>query len=163
MVKSSYSEHLAVTGNAATLAVIHTILGAFISYLFYYLFDEFNEAWQAKPTWYKLTDVTVEIMMIAIFGYWASEATILIPPIFHTSKAKELDVDTWVSGIFFVIALFLFLDGLTEKLKYLQDSFFEGTFSKLLPQYGSIIDFSLSYQPVTEEDKKKAARKTEAK
>jgi hypothetical protein len=57
------------------------------------------------------------------------------------------------------------LDGLNEKLKYLQNLYFEDTFSKLLPQHGSIIDFSLSYEPVTEEDKKKveAARKTEAK
>jgi hypothetical protein len=165
MGKFSYAEHFAVTGNAASLAVIHTVYGAFISYLFYYLFDEFDESWQAKPTWYRLTDVTVEIMLIAVFGYWASEATLLIPPIFKTSKAKEVAVDSWVSGIFFVIALFLFLDGLTEKLKYLQNLYFEDTFSKWLPQYGSIIDFSLSYEPVTEEDKKKAEalRKTEAK
>lgn len=165
MGKTSYSEHLAVTGNAATLAVIHTVYGAFISYLFFYIFDEFDDVWKAKPTWYRLTDVTVEIMLIAVFGYWASEATLSIPPFFKTSKAKEIDVDSWVSGIFFVIALFLFLDDLTEKLKYLQNLYFEDVFSKWLPQYGSIIDFSLSYEPVTEEDKKKAeaARKTEAK
>ena len=154
---------LAVTGNAAILAVLHTMYGVFISYLFYYLFDEFDDSWQAKSAWYRLTDVTVEIMLIAVFGYWASEATLLIPPIFATTKAKEIAVDSWVSGIFFVIALFLFLDGLTEKLKYLQNLYFEDVFSTWLPQYGSIIDFSLSYEPVTEEDKKKAkaARKTE--
>ena len=163
MVKSSYSEHFAVTGNAAILAVIHTVYGAFISYVFYYLFDEFDDTWKAKSTLYRVTDVSVEIMLIAIFGYWASEATLYIPPLFKTSKSKEIAVDSWVSGIFFVIALFLFLDGLTEKLKYLQNLYFEDVFTTWLPRYGSIIDFSLSYEPVTEEDKKKAeaARKTE--
>lgn len=157
------SEHLAVTGNAAILAVIHTVYGAFISYLFFYLFDEFDDSWKARSNLYQLTDITVEIMLIAMFGYWASEATLLIPPIFPTSKAKEIAVDGWVSGIFFVIALFLFLDGLNEKLKYIQNIYFEKLFNSWLPPYGSLIDFTLSYEPVTEEDKKKAeaARKTE--
>ena len=157
------SEHFAVTGNAAILAVIHTVYGAFISYLFFYLFDEFDDSWKARSKLYQLTDITVEIMLIAMFGYWASEATLLIPPIFPTSKAKEIAVDGWVSGIFFVIALFLFLDGLNEKLKFMQNYYFEKLFNSWLPPYGSIIDLTLSYEPVTEEDKKKAeaARKTE--
>jgi hypothetical protein len=166
MAKSSYYEHFAVTGNAAVLAVIHTVYGAFISYLLYHIFDEFDEVWKKRTIWYKLTDVTLEIMFIAILGYWASELTLYIPALFPTSKAKEIDVDTWVSGIFFVVALFLFLDELTEKLKFLQNDYFEDIFTKLLPQYGSIIDFSLSYEPITEKDKKnaeEAARKTEAK
>jgi hypothetical protein len=153
-------EHLAVTGNAAILAVIHTVYGAFISYLFFYLFDEFDDSWKARSKTYQLTDVIVEIMLIAMFGYWASEATLLIPPIFPMSKEKEISVDSWVSGIFFIIALFLFLDDLTAKLKYIQDSYFEKSFSTWLPQYGSLIDMNLSYTPITEEDKK-AARKTE--
>ena len=157
MGKSYGGESLAVTGNAAILAVLHTVYGAFISYLFYYLFDEFDESWQKRSNLYKITDVTVEIMLIATFGYWASEATLLLSPIFPISKAKEIAVDSWVSGIFFVIALFLFLDGLTEKLKYLQNHFFEDIFSRWLPQYGSLVDLNLSYTPVTDEEKKKAA------
>jgi hypothetical protein len=165
MAKLKSGEEYAVTGNAAILAVIHTIYGAFISYVFYYLFDEFDDKWQARSDMYKIADVIVEIMLIAVFGYWASETTLLLSPIFPTSKAKEIAVDSWVSGIFFVIALFLFLDGLNDKLKFLQNYYFEKFFSSWFPQYGSIIDLSLSYEPVTEEDKKKAkaARKTEEK
>jgi hypothetical protein len=157
MGKSYPGEHLAVTGNAAILAILHTAYGAFISYLFYYLFDEFDEQWKNRSDLYKMTDVMVEIMLIATFGYWASETTLLLSPIFPVSKAKEISVDSWVSGIFFVIALFLFLDGLTDKLKYLQNLFFEDIFSKWLPQYGSLVDLNLSYTPVTEEEKKQAA------
>jgi hypothetical protein len=161
----AYSEHLAVTGNAAILAVLHTVYGVFISYVFYYIFDEYDESWEARSKVYQVSDVVIEIMLIAVFGYWASETTLMLSPIFPTSKAKEIAVDSWVSGIFFVIALFLFLDGLNEKLKFLQNYYFEKFFSSWFPQYGSIIDLSLSYEPVTEEDKKKAkaARKTEAK
>jgi len=165
MRKSSYIENLAITGNAAILAVIHTAYGAFISYVLYYLFDEFDDAWKARSTLYQVTDVSVEIMLIAIFGYWASEITLLIPAFFPTSKKNELSVDIWISGIFFVIALFLFLDELTEKLKFIQNKFFEGLFSDIFPKYGSIVDMNLSYTPVTEDERKaeREARKTEAK
>jgi hypothetical protein len=165
MRKSSYIENLAITGNAAILAIIHTAYGAFISYVLYYLFDEFDDAWKARSTLYQVTDVSVEIMLIAIFGYWASEITLLIPAFFPTSKENELSVDIWVSGIFFVIALFLFLDELTEKLKFIQNKFFEGLFSDIFPKYGSIVDMNLSYTPVTEDERKaeREARKTEAK
>jgi len=139
--------------------------GAFISYLFYYIFDEFNDNWKARPLYYKIIDVVLEIMLIATFGYWASELTHYIPPIFSISKEKEVAIDGWVSGIFFVIALFLFLDELTEKLKYIQNLFFEDLFNTWLPKYGSLIDMNLSYTPNTEEDKKDEkegkSRKTE--
>jgi hypothetical protein len=163
MRKSHPGESLAITGNAAILAVIHTVFGVFVSFLLYYLFDEFDESWQKRSNLYKITDVSVEIMLIATLGYWASDATLLLSPIFPVSKAKEIAVDSWVSGVFFVVALFLFLDGLTEKLKYLQNTFFEDTFSRWLPQYGSLVDLNLSYTPVTKEDKKKAAEPPHAR
>jgi hypothetical protein len=47
----------------------------------------------------------------------------------------------------------------------MQNYYFEKLFNSWLPPYGSIIDFTLSYEPITEEDKKKAeeARKTETR
>jgi hypothetical protein len=155
------NERLAVTGNAAVLAILHTIYGGFISYLFYHLFDEFDEKWKKRSQLYKFTDVSVEIMLIAAFGYWASELTDIIPPIFPTTEKHREAVDTWVSGIFFVIALFLFLDELTDKLKYLHHYYFENVFSAYLPQYGSLIDMNLSYTPVEGDDTKKKYPKTE--
>ena len=155
------NERLAVTGNAAVLAILHTIYGGFISYLFYYLFDEFDDKWKKRTELYKFTDVAVEIMLIAAFGYWASELTDIIPPIFPTTEKHREAVDTWVSGIFFVIALFLFLDELTDKLKYLHHFYFESFFSKYFPQYGSLIDMNLSYTPVEGDDTKKTYFKTE--
>jgi len=153
----SKNESLAITGNAAVLAVLHTLLGVFISYVFYYIFDEFDDSWKNRSSLYQLTDVTTEVMIIAVIGYWTSEFTEYLSPVFPMSKIKEIAVDSWVSGIFFIIALFLFLDSLTEKLKHLQNVFFEKSFTSLFPQYGSIVDMNLSYTPITEEDKKAAA------
>jgi hypothetical protein len=147
-------ETYSVSANAAILAVIHTIYGAFISYLFYYLFDEFDENWEKRSLLYKFTDVAIEIMAIAVFGYWAAVFTGNFSPIFPISKENEIAVDGWVSGIFFVLALFLFLDDLTHKLKYLQIHIFEDLFSNLLPKYGNIVDLSLSYTPIKDENGK---------
>lgn len=155
------SESLAITGNAAILAVIHTGLGAFISYVFYYMFDEFDESWKKRSGLYQIADVSLEIMLIAIIGYWTSEFTKYFSPIFPMSRAKELSVDSWVSGIFFVIALFLFLDDFTSKLKHIQNEYFEKAFTDLFPPYGTLIDMNLSYTPITEEDKKAAKEKQE--
>jgi hypothetical protein len=154
-------ESFSVSANAAILAVIHTIYGAFISYLFYFIFDEFDAKWEKRSLLYKITDVTIEIMAIAVFGYWAAVVTQYFSPIFPMSKVNEIAVDGWVSGIFFVLALFLFLDGLTEKLKYLHAHIFEDIFTVLLPKYGSIVDLSLSYTPTTKEEREKAKMKTE--
>jgi hypothetical protein len=68
MRSNSYTENLAVTGNAALLAIVHTAYGVFISYVLYYLFDEFDDPWKARSTLYQMTDASVEIMMFAVFG-----------------------------------------------------------------------------------------------
>jgi hypothetical protein len=60
---------------------------------------------------------------------------------------QDILVDSYVSGIFFIFAIFLFLDELTTKYKYLFDKLLKAHFNKIFPQYGSIIDFSLSYTP----------------
>ena len=83
-------------------------------------------------------------------------------PVFVNFANINMTSDAFIvllSGFF----LFLFLDDLTEKLKFIQNKLFEGLFSDIFPPYGSIVDMNLSYTPVTEDEKKAAARKTEAK
>jgi hypothetical protein len=43
--------------------------------------------------------------------------------------------------------MFLFLDQLTDKLKFLYKEYLGGHFKMLLPQYGHLLDLSLSYSP----------------
>jgi hypothetical protein len=59
-MKMNYTEVVGVTINAGLLAILYTIFGAFISYVMYHIFDEFNDTWTKRSELYKFTDVTVE-------------------------------------------------------------------------------------------------------
>jgi hypothetical protein len=143
----NYTEAIGVTINAGLLAILYTIFGAFISYVMYHIFDEFNDTWTKRSELYKFTDVTVEIVVIALVAFWSGHYVEKLSPIFPVRKELDSLVDGYISGIFFIFAMFLFLDELTEKLKYLHHEYLGGHFSRILPQHGSIIDFSLSYEP----------------
>lgn len=146
-MRINFKDSISVSVNAGILAIVYTIFGAFISYLFYHLFDEVDDKWKERSLLYKFTDVSVEIVIIAIIAFWSARIVQLLPPFFPVRKELDILVDGYISGIFFIFAMFLFLDELTEKLKYLYESLLGGHFSKLLPQHGSIIDLSLSYNP----------------
>jgi H+/Cl- antiporter ClcA len=131
--------------NASVLAILYTIFGAFISYLFYHIFDDFDEKWKKRSELYKFADVLIEIVAIALAAFWSSQIIQELPPFFKVKKALDIMVDSYISGIFFIFAMFLFLDELTEKLKFLHDEYLGGHLSKILPQHGHLLDLSLSY------------------
>jgi len=151
-MKISFRESLAVTINASVLAIFYTFFGALISYIFYHLFDEFDEEWKKRSEIYKFTDVSVEIIIIAIIAFWSAQYIELLPPFMSVRKELDTLVDGYISGIFFIFAMFLFLDELTEKLKYLYETLLGKHFTRLMPQHGSIVDLSLSYEPLSKTD-----------
>ena len=53
MVRMNRKETFLVTGNAAFLAIFYTILGALVSYVLYYLVDEFDENWKKRSLLFK--------------------------------------------------------------------------------------------------------------
>jgi hypothetical protein len=148
-MRMSWTEVVGVTINASILAIFYTLFGALISYLFYHIFDEFDEEWKKRSVYYKLLDVSVEIIIIAVIAFWSAQYIELLPPFMRVRKELDTLVDGYISGIFFIFAIFLFIDELTEKLKFLHHEYLSEHVGKLLPKYGSIIDFSLSYTPKT--------------
>jgi hypothetical protein len=68
------------------------------------------------------------------------------PPIFPVSKEVDRFTDTYISGIFFTYAVFIFLDDLGTKLKHLYIQMFGIHFDKVMPQFGSLVNLSLSYK-----------------
>jgi hypothetical protein len=152
-MRISLRDSIGVTINAGLLAILYTIFGGFISYLFYHIFDEFNETWKKRTQIYKITDVCVELVTVAIIAFWSSHFIEILKPFFPVRKELDSLVDGYISGIFFVFAMFLFLDDLTEKIKFLHDEYLGKHMSKLLPQHGSIVDLSLSYTPLSKTDK----------
>jgi len=149
-MRMSWKEAFYVTINASLLAIMYTVFGALISYVFYHIFDEFNDDWKKRSELYKITEVTVEVVIIANIAFWSAFYIEKLQPFVPVRKGLDTLVDGFISGIFFIFAMFLFIDQLTEKLKYLYHDYLEEHAGRIFPQYGSIIDLSLSYTPKTE-------------
>lgn len=114
---------LAITMNAGLLALFYTVFGGILSYILYYIFDDHDDIWEQQPLWWQVSTVSVELIVIAIIGMWSALLIRDAPPIFHVSKEWDVFVDSYVSGVFFAFAMFLFLDNLSSKLKFLYERF----------------------------------------
>lgn len=136
MVRMSWKETGFVTLNSALLAICYTLLGVLVSFVLYYLFDEYDKAWEKRPLWYQLLDVFLEISLLSVIAFWSAHVIEIAPPIFPVRKALDTLVDSYISGIFYVFAVFLFMDGLTVKLKFLFNEYFGEHFDKYLPPNG---------------------------
>jgi hypothetical protein len=151
-MRINFKESIYVSLNAAVLAIVYTVFGALISFIFYHLFDEANDDWKKRSLLFQVSDVTFEIIVIAVMAFWSAQLIEISPPVFPVRKELDLLVDGYISGIFFIFAIFLFLDDLTAKLKYLYETLLGKHFTKLMPQHGSIVDLSLSYEPLSKTD-----------
>jgi hypothetical protein len=120
-------------------------MGALVSYVFYYIFDEYDEKWKKSSGWYKIYDVAVEISLMALIAFWAVFTINTSAPIFPVRHAMAEYVDTYTSGMFFMYAIFLFMGSLGDKLKDLYETYLSSHFDRVFPSHGSILDFSLRY------------------
>jgi len=108
-----------VSLNAIILALFYTVFGLFISFVLYYLFDEFDEKWKERSIFYQLADVSTEIALLAIISFWSAHVIEWAPPFFPVRKLLDTLVDDYISGIFFIFAVFIFMNQFTDKLKFL--------------------------------------------
>ena len=152
MARMNRREMLFVTGNSAILAIFYTMLGAVVSYILYYLVDEFDDKWKERSLTFKVADVSFEIAVLSIIAFWSGHIIELAPPVLPVRKELDILVDGYISGIFYIFAVFIFMDSLTEKMKYLFEELLGTHFMKIFPQYGSILDLSLSYTPPRKTD-----------
>lgn len=152
----NWNEMGLITLNAAILAVFYTLLGVLLSYVMYHLFDSFDDTWKKDRSLpFQLTDVSLEISILSIVAFWSAHIIEISPPFFHVRKELDILVDGYISGIFYIFAIFIFLDELTLKLKFLFEKMFNTPFSQYFPQHGSIIDMSLSYSPLPRKTERK--------
>jgi hypothetical protein len=156
MVRMNFKETTFVSLNSILLAIFYTLLGVLVSFILYHLFDSFDDTWKEdRNTLFQLTDVSLEIGILSVIAFWSAHIIDLAPPFFPVRKKLDSLVDGYISGIFYVFAIFVFMDELTSKLKYLFEKLFGRHFGKLFPAYGSIIDMSLSYKPLPRKTKVK--------
>lgn len=117
------SEILGATVNVAILAVFYTSIGGLISYLLSFFVYEYDEEWRKESLGFQLLDIIVELSLVAILAFWITYNIKEAPPIFRVSKEMDSLVDTYVSGIFFAYSMFLFLEFLDDKIKYLYQKY----------------------------------------
>lgn len=134
-----------VSLNIASLSVFYAFFGAFVSLLFYYLFDEFGDEWKNKSTTFQIFDVSVEIALLALVAFWAVYNINTSTPIFPVRREMAPLVDAYTSGMFFIYAVFLFMDDLGSKMKFLYEEHIANQLKKIMPTRGSILDLSLRY------------------
>jgi hypothetical protein len=127
------------TLNVAILAIFYTGFGAFMSYLLFHLFDDFGKEWQEQGILYQTADIATELSLAGSIAFWTTSIIKDAPPMFSVSKALDKEVDTYISGLFFAFAMFVFLEDLTKKIKYLYEKFLRTQFVKLFPEDWSVM------------------------
>jgi hypothetical protein len=131
--------------NIALLSIVYAFLGGVVSFVFHYLFDEFDEKWKEKSTTFQLLDIAVEVSLLALIAFWSVFTINTSAPIFPVRHEMAAFVDTYTSGMFFIYAIFLFMNDLGEKLKYVYEKHFDGPLKSVFPTEGSILDLTLRY------------------
>ena len=127
------SEILGVTLNVSILAIFYTALGGIISYLLYYFVDQHDENWEQRSTLYQVYDVSFQLAVIGILTFWITYFMREAAPIFPVSKELDLLVDTYISGLFFAYAMFLFIEYLDSKIKFLYHKILDQHIAKFVP------------------------------
>jgi hypothetical protein len=131
--------------NIAMLSVCYAILGAFVSFVYHFMFDNFDDGWKKKTPVFQIFDVAFEIAMLALIAFWSVFTINTSAPIFPVRRELAAFVDTYTSGMFFIYAVFLFMDDLSAKIKHLYETYLDEPMRRILPTHGSILDLTLRY------------------
>ena len=125
-----YSEILGVTLNASILAIFYTILGGVISYLLSTFIEVPLEEWKNSSFFYQIGTVGFEIALVGSLGFWITYKIREAAPLFPVSKELDHIVDTYIGGVFFAYAMFLFIETLDDKIKYLYSEILDSRLRK---------------------------------
>jgi len=151
----------ALSINIGLLSILYTFLGAVVSYIFYYIFDEYDPdkkagmEWETKSVYYQLYDIFVELALIGITAFWVAFWIGHLPMI-PVHAQFEGFVDSYTVGMFFMYTIFVFMVGLDDKLIFIFNRVLGPFFDYVMPDEGSILDFSLHYStPKEKADKQR--------
>ena len=145
------SDALALSGNIAILSVFYVFVGSLLSFVLYYLFDEYDpnteegKRWEKRSLLYKLGDVSLEVLIIALASFWLVFSINTSAPIIPVPQHFAAFVDTYTTGMFFMFSIFIFLSSLSEKLRYLFESTLGKRFDVFFPSKGHLLDLTLHY------------------
>lgn len=126
-------EIVGVTLNASILAVFYTVLGGIISYLLSLFIDTPFDQWKNTSIWYQVGTVSLELSIVGTLGFWIMFLIREAAPIFPVSRELDLLVDTYIGGVFFAYAMFLFIQKLDDKIRYLYSELLDKHVEKMFP------------------------------
>ena len=126
-------EIIGVSLNTSILAVFYTALGGIISYLLGIFADMPLDEWKKKPMWYQVGSVSLELSFIGTLAFWITYLIREAAPVFPVSKALDELVDTYISGVFFAYAMFLFVEYLDDKIRYIYSEVFDKHVERMFP------------------------------
>lgn len=132
-------EVLGGTLNITILALFYTLIGILISVVLYHLFDDCDKDWKTEPLAYQIGDIALELGIIGSVAFWTTEITRGWAPIFPVTKVLDLKIDTYTSGLFFAYAMFLFLEELSKKVKFLYQSYIHHHIVRYIPPNWSVM------------------------
>ena len=126
------------TLNIAILAIFYTVFGAIISFLIYHLFDDYDKDWENSGVIYQSVDIGAELTIVGSVAYWTTAFIRDHPPLIPISRELDRQIDTYISGLFFAFAMFLFLGDLSTKIQYLYKKYLQTHFVKVFPEKWSV-------------------------
>lgn len=148
-----HSDALPVTANIIIFSLLYAAAGAILSFVLYYTFDAYDPEknrgmeWETKGIVFQLFDVIIEISIISVVAFWLVHNINISAPIIPVRRGLERFIDSYTSGLFFMFTIFIFLDDLGEKLKYIFHRALGSTFDVVFPAEGSVLDGTLKYSP----------------
>jgi len=128
-----WEEILGVTLNTSILAVFYTAVGGIISYLLEVFMNEPMDEWKKNPMWYQVGSVSLQLSIIGSLAFWITYVIREAAPIFPVSKELDELVDTYISGVFFAYAMFLFINYLDDKIQYLYHELLDKHVERMFP------------------------------
>jgi len=113
-----------LTINLVCISVFYVFLGGLLSWSMWRMFPKFDADWEKQSNLYQLTDVAVEISLIVIVLFWITYMVNSFVPVIHMSQGLESYLESFGGQTMFIYAVFIFLEGLDDKLKHVYHDFF---------------------------------------
>jgi len=135
----SHYEFFGGTLNIFLLSTFYFGVGLLISMLLFHLFDNCDDTWKSERIEYQLGDIFLELGIIGTVAFWTTHTIRDYAPIFPISKSLDILIDTYISGIFFAFAMFLFLEQLSMKIKYLYQEYVHKQIVRYIPPNWSVM------------------------
>lgn len=107
---------LNISLNLAFVSVFFIFFGAIVSFFMSKLFPKYDEEWVKKPLWYRMGDVSLEIITLVLSAFWLTYISHIYIPILPVSSALEHYIESFGGQMVFVYAVFIFMETLDDKL-----------------------------------------------